>query len=69
MKNKHYISKALVGLLSTFSLVIIISSVALATGATDEVTVTIPESCSLTSTVTTAHTATIENGVYNDAIG
>ena len=40
-----------------------------ATGATDEVTVTIPESCSLTSTVTTAHTATVENGVYNDAIG
>ena len=40
-----------------------------ATGATDEVTVTIPESCSLTSTVTTAHTATVENGVYNDSIG
>ena len=40
-----------------------------ATGATDEVTVTIPESCSLTSTVTSAHTATVENGVYNDAIG
>ena len=40
-----------------------------ATGATDEVTVTIPESCSLTSTVTTAHTATIENGVYSDDVG
>ena len=69
MKNKHHISKALVGLLSTFSLVLIITSGALATGATDEVTVTIPESCSLTSTVTTTHTATVENGVYNDSIG
>ena len=36
---------------------------------TDEVTITIPESCSLSGSVGTAHTAEIENGVYSDDIG
>ena len=35
----------------------------------DEVTVTVPASCSLNSTVGTVHTATIETGVYTDDIG
>ena len=40
-----------------------------ASSTTDEVTVTIPFSCSLTSTVSEAHSAEIENGVYSDDIG
>ena len=35
----------------------------------DEFTVTVPESCSLTSTVGTTHSITIENGVYFDDVG
>ena len=40
-----------------------------ATGVTDEINVTIPASCSLTSVVGSAHTSTIETGVYQDDIG
>ena len=40
-----------------------------ATSAVDEVTITVPASCSLTNTVGSAHTATIETGVYQDDIG
>ena len=40
-----------------------------ASSVVDEFTITVPESCSLTSTVGTAHTATIENGVYSDDVG
>ena len=40
-----------------------------ATSAVDEVTITVPASCSLTNTVGSPHTATIETGVYQDDIG
>ena len=40
-----------------------------ATGVIDEINVTIPASCSLTSVVGSAHTSTIETGVYQDDIG
>ena len=40
-----------------------------ATSAVDEVNITVPASCSLTNTVGSAHTATIETGVYQDDIG
>ena len=40
-----------------------------ATSAVDEVTITVPASCSLTNTVGSLHTATIETGVYQDDIG
>ena len=40
-----------------------------ATGVTDEINVTIPASCSLTSVVGSAHTSTIENSTYVDDIG
>ena len=37
--------------------------------AVDEVTITVPTACSMTSTVNTAHTAEIANGQYNSNIG
>ena len=40
-----------------------------ATSAVDEVTITVPASCSLTNTIGSPHTATIETGVYQDDIG
>ena len=40
-----------------------------ATNVEDEVTITIPESCSLTGSVGTAHAADIENGVYTNDVG
>ena len=40
-----------------------------ANSVTDEISITIPASCSLTNTVSSAHTATIETGVYQENIG
>ena len=40
-----------------------------ATSAVDEFTVTVPASCSLSSNVTSAHSAEVETGTYNDSIG
>ena len=37
--------------------------------AVDQVTVTVPVSCSITGTVGTAHTATVDVGTYEDEIG
>ncbi len=37
--------------------------------ATDDVSVNVPTSCSLTGTINAAHTATIENGLYQENIG
>ena len=37
--------------------------------AVDTVTITIPSACSLTSTVSSAHTATLDSGTYEDEIG
>ena len=39
------------------------------TSVVDEITIDIPASCSLTNTVGSAHTATIETGVYQENIG
>ena len=61
--------KVLTGLSSlSFLAILCCTSNVLASSVVDEFTVTVPESCSLTSTVGTAHTATIE-GVYSDDIG
>ena len=40
-----------------------------AENATDDVTITVPVACSITSTINTAHTATIDLGTYEDDIG
>ena len=64
----------MVGAVGVF--VVAISGIALfggaggyATGVIDEINITIPSSCSLANTVGSAHTATIENGVYQENIG
>ena len=46
-----------------------VSAPTFASSVTDEINVTIPSSCSLTSVVGSAHTSTIETGVYQDDIG
>ena len=40
-----------------------------AENATDDVTITVPVACSMTSTVGSAHTATVDLGTYEDDIG
>ena len=40
-----------------------------ATGVADQINVTIPVACSLTSIVDTAHTTTVENSAYEDEVG
>lgn len=47
----------------------VISGTYAGSSVVDEFTITIPESCSLTGTVGTAHTAEIENGVYTENVG
>ena len=72
MKNLKTKTKkiASVGILSVFAVVLLgINATTHATGVTDEIYVTIPASCSLTSVVGSAHTSTIENSTYVDDIG
>ena len=59
-----------VGIFSVFAIPLLgIGATARVSGATDEINVTIPSSCSLTSVVGSAHTASIENSTYVDDIG
>ena len=44
-------------------------SVFASTSVIDEITIDVPSSCSLTNTIGSAHSATIETGVYQDDIG
>ena len=55
--------------LPVFCGTVVATSSTQATSITDEINVTIPASCSLTSVVGSAHTSTIETGVYQDDIG
>ena len=55
--------------ISSLFLLVGASGVHAASSAIDEVTITVPASCSLTDTVGSPHTATIETGVYQDDIG
>ena len=46
-----------------------VSNTFAAENATDDVTITVPVACSMTSTVGSAHTATVDLGTYEDEIG
>ncbi len=73
MKNKYKgCAGTVVSILSASSFIICGTSTVNATDRTssmDEVAVTVPVSCSLTGTVDASHTATIENGIYQNDIG
>ena len=66
---KHQKLATIIASLSTISSAIIITSNTHATGVADQINVTIPVACSLTSIVDTAHTATVENSAYENNIG
>ena len=70
-KKKNYYFKALTWLLpvSCFIFGFSFINVYASSSVVDEFSVTVPESCSLTNTIGTAHSATIENGVYTDDVG
>ena len=55
--------------ISSLFLLVGASSANATTSAVDEVTIIVPASCSLTNTIGSPHTATIETGVYQDDIG
>lgn len=74
MKNKRMlirIQDAVIGIFILISIFILLDS----TGAyadssvVDEVTITVPVSCSITGTVGTTHTASVDVGTYEDEIG
>ena len=69
--KKNYYFKALTWLLpvSCFIFGFSFINVYASSSVVDEFSVTVPESCSLTNTIGTAHSATIENGVYTDDVG
>ena len=73
MKKKNLIrlQDIAFGTIAVSSLFLLVgaSSANAATSAVDEITITVPASCSLTNTIGSAHTATIETGVYQDDIG
>ena len=74
MENKkHSYFRAAIGLLSSFCLLFAFSIISSNTYATnsvvDDVTVTVPASCTMSSTVNNNHTATVEVGSYVDDIG
>ena len=67
MKHKNLIVIATT--LSIFSGAFFIVSNSNATGVADQINVTIPVACSLTSVVDSAHTTTVENSAYEDEVG
>ena len=74
MGNKGRIIKienTTIGVVILFSLFLLLypTGVYADNNAIDEVTVTVPTACSITSTINTAHTATVEVGTYEDEIG
>ena len=74
MKNKRKLSRiqdAVIGIFILVSIFILLGSTGVYAdnNAIDEVTVTVPTACSITSTINTAHTATVEVGTYEDEIG
>ena len=73
MKIKRFLKSldVVVGttVLSSLFLLLNNTSVYAEGSTTDEVTVTVPVSCSITNTVNTEHTATIELGTYEEDIG
>lgn len=72
MKKRQLIKlqDAIVGTIAFFCFLLLLSTNTFAdSSVVDEVTITVPVSCSLTANVGTAHTATVEVGTYTDDIG
>ena len=73
MRKQSKIKTEIIAGVGIFSALIVsllyVNTATFATGVTDEINVTIPASCSLTSVVGSAHTSTIENSTYVDDIG
>ena len=55
--------------MSVFGGAVVATSDTYATGVADQINVTIPVACSLTSIVDSAHTTTVENSAYEDEVG
>ena len=70
-KNLFRIQDIAFGTIAFSSLFVLfgVSGANAASSAVDEVTITVPASCSLTNTIGSPHTATIETSVYQDDIG
>ena len=74
MKNKRKLFKTLdivVGTATFSSLFLLLNATGVYADSSvvDEVTITVPVSCSITGTVGTAHTAMVDVGTYEDEIG
>ena len=74
MRSKRRVFKALdivVGLTALSSVLVLLNATGVyaESDAIDTVTVTVPVSCSITNTVDTTHTATVEVGTYTEDIG
>ena len=71
MKNKYLVKSGTVASIFVIPIFLVLMNTisVRGTNVADEVTITIPFSCSLTDTLTSAHTATVENGVYQENIG
>ena len=73
MRKQSKIKTEIIASVGVFSVSIIAllctSSATHATGVADQINVTIPVACSLTSIVDSAHTTTVENSAYEDEVG